>query len=183
MTRKLLFIQGAGAGTHEEWDNKLVASLTQALGPTYDIRYPKMPDEGDPVLSDWTEAVADECAQLGDGAVLVGHSFGGAALLRAMAAGSLSRYVAGIFLIAPPFIGPGGWAIGDSPARGALGSALPAGTPIHLYYGSDDDTVPAGHVDLYADAIPGLVVHRLKGRDHQLNDDLSEVAADIRALP
>jgi hypothetical protein len=29
-TRQILFIQGGGAGTHDEWDNKLVESLRQA---------------------------------------------------------------------------------------------------------------------------------------------------------
>jgi pimeloyl-ACP methyl ester carboxylesterase len=63
-----------------------------------------------------------------------------------------------------------------------VGARLPARTPIHLYHGSADDTAPLAHVDLYESAIPGAIVHRLQDRDHQLNNDLSEVAADIRAL-
>jgi hypothetical protein len=27
MTKQILFIQGGGAGAHDEWDSKLVASL------------------------------------------------------------------------------------------------------------------------------------------------------------
>jgi hypothetical protein len=38
------------------------------------------------------------------------------------------------------------------------------------------------HVDLYKKSIPHAQVRKLEGRDHQLNDDLSEVAADIRRL-
>jgi len=38
------------------------------------------------------------------------------------------------------------------------------------------------HVGLYARAIPQAVVRRLTGRDHQLNNDMSEVATDIRRL-
>jgi hypothetical protein len=34
----------------------------------------------------------------------------------------------------------------------------------------------------YAAAIPGAHVRRLPGRDHQLNNDLAEVARDIREL-
>ena len=35
------------------------------------------------------------------------------------------------------------------------------------------------HLDLYASAIPHTHLRCLSGRDHQLNDDLSEVAQDI----
>ena len=55
----------------------------------------------------------------------------------------------------------------------------PLATPIYLYHGSKDDTAPCAHVDLYKNAISHAQVRKLEGRDHQLNNDLSEVAADI----
>jgi hypothetical protein len=48
MSKQVLFIQGGGAGAHDEWDNKLVESLARELAPTSQIRYPRMPDEADP---------------------------------------------------------------------------------------------------------------------------------------
>jgi hypothetical protein len=48
------------------------------------------------------------------------------------------------------------------------------------YHGRQDETVPFAHVALYAKALPQAVVRHLDGRNHQLNDDLSEVAADIQ---
>ena len=63
-----------------------------------------------------------------------------------------------------------------------LGKRLPAQTPVFVYHGSEDATAPFEHVGLYARAIPQAVVRRLNGRDHQLNNDMSEVAADIRQL-
>ena len=44
------------------------------------------------------------------------------------------------------------------------------------------EVFPAAHVDLYAHILPHAQVRRLPGRDHQLNDDLSDVARDIREL-
>jgi pimeloyl-ACP methyl ester carboxylesterase len=64
----------------------------------------------------------------------------------------------------------------------ALGEKLPRGVPIYLYYGLADDTVPVSHAALYARDIPQASLRRLPGRDHQLNNDLSEVAAVIRSL-
>jgi pimeloyl-ACP methyl ester carboxylesterase len=63
-----------------------------------------------------------------------------------------------------------------------LGQRLPEQTPVYVYHGSEDETAPFEHVGLYAKAIPQAVVRRLKNRDHQLNNDMSEVGADIRRL-
>jgi hypothetical protein len=38
------------------------------------------------------------------------------------------------------------------------------------------------HAELSAKAIPQAVLRKLAGRDHQLNNDMSEVAADILEL-
>jgi pimeloyl-ACP methyl ester carboxylesterase len=83
--------------------------------------------------------------------------------------------------IAAPFIGEGGWPSDDVIARKHLGAALPDGVPVYRYHGSDDETAPLAHVDSYAEAIPDAVVRRLRWRDHQLNNDLSEVAATLSA--
>ena len=44
-TRQILFVQGGGAGVHDEWDDKLVAGLRRELGDGWEIRYPRLPDE------------------------------------------------------------------------------------------------------------------------------------------
>jgi hypothetical protein len=75
MPHQVLFIQGGGAeGTHDEWDNKLAASLGRELGPDYEIRYPRMPNEADAKYARWKAALKKEFAKLNDGAFLVGHS-------------------------------------------------------------------------------------------------------------
>src|SRR4051812_18792881 len=70
MTVELLFVQGGGDGTHDEWDNKLVDSLAGALGRHYRIRYPRMPDEDDPRYASWKATLIDEYKRLQDGAIL-----------------------------------------------------------------------------------------------------------------
>jgi predicted alpha/beta hydrolase family esterase len=182
MTRQVLFIQGGGEGTHDAWDNRLVDSLRRELGPGYEIRYPRMPNEADPSYAAWKAAIAEEIAGLVDGAVVVGHSLGGTILINALAEAPPKQTLAGLFLVAAPFVGPGGWPSDDVGSMGDLGTRLPPNVPIHLYFGGEDDTVPLTHAELYERAIPGATVHRLPGRDHQLGDDLTELAADIHAL-
>ena len=64
-TRQILFIQGGGAGAHDEWDDKLVESLRRELGDGYEVRYPRMPDEDDPSYARWSAAIRREHGGLG----------------------------------------------------------------------------------------------------------------------
>ena len=182
MTNQVLFIQGGGEGTHDKWDNKIVESLERELGPDYAVRYPRMPHEADPTYAAWKAALKRQFDRLDDGAILIGHSIGGTILIRTLAEEPPRLTFAGIFLIAAPFVGDGGWHSEDIEPLSDLGARLPEQTPIYLYHGSKDETAPFEHVHLYAKAIPQAVVRRLSGRDHQLNNDMSEVAADIRRL-
>jgi predicted alpha/beta hydrolase family esterase len=182
MRRQVLFVQGGGERVHDDWDGKLVASLRADLGPDYDVRYPRMPNEDDPSYATWTATLENELAGLDDGAILVGHSLGGTFLINALAEHPPRRELAAIVLIAAPFVGEGGWESADWKAQHALGEKLPRGVPIYLYHGLADTAVPASHAQLYAHAIPQASLRRLPGRDHQLNNDLSEVAAVIRSL-
>ncbi len=68
MTKQVLFIQGGGAGVHDEWDNKLIVSLERALGPDYVIRYPRMPNEADPKYALWKATLKKEFSKLDEGA-------------------------------------------------------------------------------------------------------------------
>jgi pimeloyl-ACP methyl ester carboxylesterase len=179
-TRQVLFIQGGGAGAHDEWDDKLVESLRRELGEGYEIRYPRMPDEGDPGYARWSTAIRREMADLDDHAVAVGHSIGAAILVGALADQAPQSGLAAVVLVAAPFVGPGGWPGNEFELTSDLGARLPSGARVHVFHGLRDETAPPSHADLYALAIPQAQVHRLPGRDHQLNNDLIEVAEAIR---
>jgi len=183
VTRQVLFVQGGGAGTHDEWDDKLVDSLRHELGNGFELRYPRMPDEGDPRASTWVPVIRQEIASLDVGAVLVGHSVGATILVHALEDRTPARPLAAIVLLAAPFVGAGGWPGDEFALSDDLGDRLPPGVPVHLFFGSADDTAPPAHAELYACAIPQAQVHLLPGRDHQLGNDLGVVAKVIRALP
>jgi predicted alpha/beta hydrolase family esterase len=182
MQRQVLFVQGAGAHAHDEWDNQLVDSLSHALGPSYDVRYPRMPNEDDPSYATWGAALRKEIASLNDGAIVVGHSIGGAILINVLAEYAPPRRLGAIILVSAPFVGEGGWPADSWQPQRDLGKTLPHGVSVCIYHGLVDDTAPPSHADLYARAIPQAHIQRLPGRDHQLNNDLREIAAAIKAL-
>lgn len=180
MTKQVLFIQGGGAGVHDTWDDKLVRSLERELGKEYALIYPRMPDEANPSYLSWKSALLGELARLDEGAVVIGHSIGGAILIHVLAERHPTQKLEAIVLLAAPFVGEGGWQSDEVPPVTNFATRLPADTPVLLYHGSDDDEVPIEHLRLYAKAIPQATTRVLVQRDHQLNNDLSEIAADIR---
>jgi pimeloyl-ACP methyl ester carboxylesterase len=117
-----------------------------------------------------------------DDAVVIGHSVGGTILVHALEREPPERHLGAIVLLAAPFVGNGGWPGAEFELPSDLGARLPPGVPVHLFHGLEDDTVPPAHADLYARTIPQAQVHRLPGRDHQLGNDLREVAWLINAL-
>lgn len=175
---KVLFIQGAGAGTYADWDSKLVAGLTQA---GFEVVYPRMPEEADPQFAEWSSAILREVEAMGVG-MLVGHSVGAAVLIHTLAKHPrLLNNVTAVCLIAAPFLGDGGWPSADVTLVDGWGAPL-ATFPVHLFHGDADEIVPADHMDLYAAAIPNARTHLLIGRDHQLNADVTEVAKVLQSL-
>jgi hypothetical protein len=180
--RQVLFIQGGGSGTHDEWDDKLVDSLRRELGDEYEMWYPRMPAEDDPSYTAWGPAISEAVATLKDGAIVVGHSVGGTLLIHTLTERPPGASLAAIVLIAAPFVGTGGWPGEEFERESSLGALLPANVPVHVFHGLEDDEVPPAHANLYARAIPQAQLHRLPGRDHQLGNDLSDVATRIRAL-
>ena len=180
--RQILFVQGAGKDVHDQWDSKLVESLRRELGPGYEVRYPLMPNEADPQAAAWGVALESEIASLQSGAIVVGHSLGGTILLNVLAERAPAVELGAIVLIAAPFVGHGGWKSDDIEPRSDLAAHLPQGVPVLLYHGDKDTIAPIAHVALYAATIPRAHVRQLANRDHQLNNNLSEVASDIREL-
>jgi predicted alpha/beta hydrolase family esterase len=175
----VLFVHGGGEGAHEA-DEKLAVSLRDALGGGYDVRSPKMPNEGSPEVEAWKDRISEELAAMDGEVVLVGHSVGAFVLLKYLSEEEPEKPVAGLFLVAAPYVGTGGWEMDEYALREDFASKLPEGLQVFLYHGRDDEEVPFEHLALYEANLPRAAVRASDGRGHQFGDDLSEVARDIR---
>ena len=176
----ILFIQGGGEGAYEV-DHKLVVNLEQALKGTAGIVYPKMPVENDPDYERWKVAIDAALTKVDGPVILVGHSVGSFILLKYGLETKNDNEIIGLFFIATPFVGAGGWEFDDMAIKPALFST-PLSAPLFFYHSTDDPTVPFAHLSLYEKKFPHAAFRRIVGRGHQLDNDLSEVAADIRGI-
>ena len=179
MKQLVLFIQGGGEGAHDE-DAALAASLQAALGGEYDVRYPRMPRESDPDLSSWSARIAAELASVDGVVILVGHSLGGAALLRYLSEERVDRPIAALALLAVPARDDEHWNFDDVELPPDLAGRLSQISRILLYHCRDDEVVPFAHLALHAARLPQATVRECDGGGHQFGNDLSNVARDIR---
>jgi len=177
----ILFIQGGSKGACKE-DKKLALFLQDALKEAYDIDYPMMPDEDNPDYETYKGKIDEELKRIHSKVVLVGHSVGGCFLLKYLSEEKIENDIAGIFFIATPFWGEGGWQYEGFSLEDDFPSKLPTEAPIFFYHGTEDETVPFSHLALYAKKIPRAISRKIVGRGHQLDNDLSEVVQDIKGL-
>lgn len=175
----VLFIHGAGQGAYEE-DGLLVASLREALGPGWAVRYPRMVNEASPDYEAWKAQIARELESLEGEVVLMGHSFGGSTLLKYLCEERVEKPIAAVVGLAAPFWGADAdwdWDAGRLPEDAA---ARLAGIPrILLYHCRDDEIVPFRHLAHYAASLPRAIVHEIEAGGHQFANDLADVAKDI----
>jgi predicted alpha/beta hydrolase family esterase len=179
--KRVLFVHGGGQGAYEE-DKKVAASLRVTLGAAYDVRCPKMPNEDSPEYEAWKDRIAEELTDLNGEVILVGHSLGASILLKFLSEVKVEKPIAGLFLIAPPYWGAEDWEVGEYELRTDFASKLPKDLPKFVYHSRDDEWVPFAHLALYAEKLPQATIREFDGRGHQFNDDLSEVARDIKGL-
>lgn len=108
MRKQVVFIQGAGDGAYDA-DAKLAASLRQALGDGYEVRYPAMPNEGDASYVDLARWLDAELSGPVGPVILVGHSVGGAVVLKWLSDNPTRHPIDSVFILAVPFWGGAGW--------------------------------------------------------------------------
>ena len=178
MKKHVLFIQGGGEGAYEV-DRKLASSLQEALGAKYNVVYPKMPEEESAGYEAWKARISKELAGLDEKLILVGHSVGSSILLKYLSEEKIEKSLAGIFLIAAPYWGAGGWQADEFTLDEDRAANVLSAIPNFFYHSRDDRVVPFTHLAMHAEKFPQATFREFDGRGHQFNNDLSEVAADI----
>ncbi|GAB3497600.1 alpha/beta fold hydrolase [Spirosoma knui] len=180
-SKHILFIQGGGSENDYEADAALVDSLRMILGETYAIHYPRLSNEPVPDLGR-IKQIDKAVSLLEEEPVLVGHSFGASMLLKWVSETEVKKKIAGLFLIATPFwSGDEDWKEGFK-LQENFADRLPEDVPVFFYHCRDDEEVPFAHLAIYRQKLPWAIFRELASGGHQLNNDLTIVANDIKSL-
>lgn len=181
-SKQVLFIHGAGEGGYEG-DVELVASLRKALGTVYKVHFPKMLADEVPYFgSGWPKQIGKEISSVKGEIILAGHSLGASMLLKYLSENNVKENIAAVFLIAPPFwSGNEDW-VKPLKLQEDFSAKLPKDIPTFFYQCKDDDVVPFEQFTLYKQNVPWAVFREMPQGGHQLNNDLTPVANDIKSL-
>lgn len=183
--RELLFIHGAGGAVDDPdfGSQELLTFLRRELAQHYRIRAPLMPSPEEPNAIAWLEALDSELVDFPDDGVIVGHSMGGAMVLKFVAERRPSFVASGLVMIACPFWGEKDWEVEEFYLPDAFADRLSGLKRILLYHSRDDAIVPFAHMAVYHKRIPRAEVHEVDGAGHTFaGGGRGVVVSGIRSL-
>jgi predicted alpha/beta hydrolase family esterase len=181
MTKRIIFFHGGDSEVDYEADAMLVDSLKAKLGSGYSIHYPLLDNDGTPDLGR-RKQISHEISVSADNVILVGHSFGGSMLLACLSELKITKKIAGVFLLAPPFWqGNEDW-VQPFKLKPDFAKYLNKKIPLRFYHCRDDQEVPFAQMTIYKQHIPWASFHEITVGGHQFNNDLTPVANDIKSI-
>ena len=181
INKQVLFICGGGSKEDYEADKNLVDSLQEILGEAYTLHYPLLSNESVPDFGRIRQ-IGQEISLIEGELILIGHSFGASMLLKYVSENEVKKKIMAVFLISTPFwSGDEDWKEGFKLPED-FADKLSRDIPIFLYHSHDDEEVPFAHLAIYRQKLPWATFRELSRGGHQLNNDLTIVANDIKAL-
>lgn len=181
MKQQVLFIQGGGEGGYEA-DVELVDSLKTALGNAYHVDYPKLKSDESASDFSWPQQIGVKIKEAQDHVILAAHSLGASMLLKYLSENFVDKPIKGIFLIATPFwSGSEDWKAGLK-LQDDFADRLSQGVPMYFYHCQDDEEIPVSHFDMYRQKVKWATFRKIDIGGHQLNNDLTLVAQDIKSI-
>jgi predicted alpha/beta hydrolase family esterase len=181
MSKHIIFFHGGAGEEDYEADEKLVASLQSVLGATYSVRYPFLRNEETPDYGR-RKQIGHEISASPEDVILVGHSLGASMLLVYLSENAIAKKIAGIFLIATPFWnGEEDW-VKPLKLQSDYAEKLDKKIPLFFYHCLDDEEVPFAHFTIYRQQLPWASFREIPAGGHQLNNDLTLVAKDIKSI-
>jgi len=181
MTKHLIFFHGGGSEEDYEADAKLVDSLKLKLGPGYSVHYPLLPNNGTPELGR-RKQISHEISAADDNVFLVGHSLGASMLLACLSEIKIRKKIAAVFLLSTPFWnGDEDW-VEAFKLKPDFAEKIDKKIHLFFYHCHDDEEVPFDQLAIYKQQLPWASFREIPVGGHQLNDDLTIVANDIKSI-
>ena len=158
-------------------------SLAQDLGNDYDVFTPKMPNASNAQYDEWKIWFENILPRMHKNIILIGHSLGGAFLIRYLSENKVSNNIKALFLIAAPYE-----AIEDEEYLGGF-ELSKKNEPLSLqsnkiivFHSNDDKVVPVEHSKHIHSLIKDSQLKILDNYGHINTEHFPELVKEIRNI-
>jgi len=183
MKKQLFFAHSGGPqGKPGQGSYDFVQWLRENLGKEFRIHAPVIEEPGAPTYKMWETMLDRELCRLSEDVFLIGHSLGGSVLAKYLSEKKCRFQTTGLFLVAAPWWGLGGWDANEFAPDTDLLIDFSKKLLIHIYHCTDDSVVPFSNAKLYKKLIPDAFLHELTGHDHVFAEGLPLLVEQIRNI-
>lgn len=177
----ILFIQGAGTDAIKE-EQIIADRLQQALGESFRIIHPPMPDADQPDYKTWKAAIAAHLNNLQGPVILLGHSLGGSILLKYFSQEGFPGNIIATILFGIPFWDDQNRDVSDFAIGQDAAKSLSRLENLYFYHSLDDEVVPLSHYETYKKLISDAHWRLLSGIDHSYSGATDYITEDIKSI-
>jgi uncharacterized protein len=182
MNKQIFFAHSGGPqGKPGRGSYDLVQWLREMLEPEYTIHDPVIEDPDAPTYEMWESVLDRELCGINENLSLIGHSLGGSVLAKYLSEKACRFQTAGLFLVAAPWWGLGGWDAEEFTLDAGSQKKLSPIPMVQIYHCTDDPVVPFRHAKLYQKIFPNAFLHELSGNDHVFSDGLPLLVEHIKS--
>ncbi len=166
---------------NEKWKTK----LPEALGVSYEVFQPIMPNSANAVFEEWSIWFERLIPYLKDNVLFVAHSLGAVFLVKYLSQNDFPKTIYATFLISAPFndyMCTKNEVLGTFQLPTSIKNFIKQAGILHMYHSTDDTCVPYNHIEKYHVLIPNATIHTFTDRNHFSQDTFPEIVADIQSV-
>jgi hypothetical protein len=154
--------------------------LRKKLGEDYEVIIPVMPNKTNAKFEEWKIWFEKFIPFFDDEVMLVGHSMGGAFLVKYLSNNTFPKKIKGVFLVSAVYDR-------DTDGCGLASFALPERfnlqtETVYLYHSKDDPVVPFSALENYQKALPKARARVFNDRKHFNQEEFPELVDDLVGL-
>lgn len=155
-------------------------TLAEELGDEFQILMPDMPNSFNAVYEEWKIWFEKMIPFINDGVILIGHSQGGIFLAKYLSENTYPKKIGALMLVAP--VHNNTPEVGSFRLENPLDNVSRQCENIHLFQSKDDFVVPFSESEEYKKELPNAKLHIFEDRGHFLQENFSEIIAEIKKI-
>ena len=157
-------------------------TMAHDLGNDYDVLTPKMPNATNAQYKEWQLWFGNILTKIHGDIILIGHSLGGAFLLKYLSENTIKNKINALFLIAAPIESEKDEYLGEFTKPDDTSNILHQTKKIYIMHSEDDKVVPYTQSQSLHKSIPGSELMTLQDYGHFNKEHFPELIKKIKSI-